>query len=66
MATYAGEALFAKKSMAIILLLLGIVLIVFGLNEQSSLVMTVGFLSFLAGVVLLVVKIVRRNQANRP
>ena len=43
-------------------LLLGILLVVVGLNEESSPVTTVGFLSLLGGVALLVLKIVRRNQ----
>jgi hypothetical protein len=62
MASYAGETLLLKKSAAVILLLLGILLVVVGLNEESSPVTTVGFLSLLCGVVLLVLKIVRRNQ----
>ena len=44
------------------LLLLGILLVVVGLHEDSSPVIAVGFVSLLGGVVLLVLKIVRRNQ----
>jgi hypothetical protein len=65
MATYAGEALLLKKSAAVFLLLLGIVLIVVGLSEQSSPVITIGSLSLLGGVLLLVFKIFWRNQGNR-
>jgi len=65
MATCVGQNLLVKKSAAIVLLLLGIVLIVIGLGEDSSAVITLGALSLLAGVLLLVLKIVRRNQANQ-
>jgi hypothetical protein len=66
MATQVGEALFFKKSAAVILLLLGILLIVVGLLDDSSPTITIGALCFLGGVFLLVLKIVRRNQANQP
>jgi len=62
MATDVGQTLFVKKSAAVLLLLLGIVLIVIGLNEETSMVTTLGALSLLGGLVLLVLKIVRRNQ----
>ena len=65
MATYLGQNLLVKKSAAIVLLLLGIVLIVIGLGEDSSAVITLGAVSLLAGVFLLVLKIIRRNQANQ-
>ena len=65
MATQTGEVLLFKKSAALILMLLGILLIVVGLHEDSSPIIAVGALSFLGGVVLLVLKIVRRNQANQ-
>jgi uncharacterized membrane protein HdeD (DUF308 family) len=60
----APETLLLKKSSAIILLLLGIVLVVIGLNAGSSPTVVVGCLSLLGGVLLLVLKIVRRNQGN--
>jgi hypothetical protein len=62
MASYVGETLLLKKSAAVLLLLLGILLAVVGLYEESSPVIAVGFLSLLGGVVLLVLKIVWRNQ----
>jgi drug/metabolite transporter (DMT)-like permease len=65
MASYVGERLLAKKSAAVILLLLGIVLIVIGQHEASWLVASLGALSLLGGVVLLVLKIVARNPPSQ-
>ena len=65
MAGYVGENLLVKKSAAILLLLLGIVLIVVGLHEDSWPVASLGALSLLGGVFLLVLKIVARNPNNR-
>jgi len=65
MASYVGESLLVKKSAAVILLLLGILLTVVGLHQESSLVIALGFLALLGGVLLLVFKIVRRNQGNQ-
>ena len=66
MASYVGETLLFKKSAAVILILVGILLSVVGINEQSSPTIVVGVLCFLGGVLLLVFKIVRRNQSNQP
>ena len=66
MATYVGETLLVKKFAAVLLLLLGILLIVVGLNEQSSPIVAFGILSLLGGVLLLVLKIIRRNKGNQP
>jgi uncharacterized protein with PQ loop repeat len=66
MASYVGETLLVKKLGAVVFLLLGILLIVVGLNEQSSPVIAFGILSLLGGVLLLVLKIVRRNKGNQP
>ena len=65
MASYVGESLLVKKSAAVLLLLLGIVLIVVGLHEDSWPVASLGTLSLLGGVFLLVLKIVARNQSNQ-
>jgi uncharacterized membrane protein HdeD (DUF308 family) len=65
MASYVGESLLVKKSAAILLLLLGVVLIVIGLHEDSWPVASLGALSLLGGVFLLVLKIVARNQSNQ-
>jgi uncharacterized membrane protein HdeD (DUF308 family) len=65
MASYVGESLLVKKFAAVLLLLLGIVLIVIGLHEDYSSITTLGALSLLGGVFLLVLKIVRRNQSNQ-
>jgi len=64
MASYVGENLLAKKFAAVLLLLLGIVLIVIGLYEDSWPVASLGALSLLGGVFLLVLKIVARNRSN--
>jgi uncharacterized membrane protein HdeD (DUF308 family) len=65
MASYVGESLLVKKSAAILLLLLGIVLIVIGLNADSWPLASLGALSLLGGVFLLVLKIVARNPKNK-
>ena len=65
MASYVGESLLVKKSAAVLLLLLGILLTVVGLREESSPAIAVGCLSLLGGALLLVFKIVRRNQGNQ-
>jgi len=65
MATSAGQILFVKKSAAVLLLLLGVVLVVIGAHEDSWLVASLGALSLLAGVFLLVLKIVARNPSNQ-
>ena len=65
MASYVGESLFVRKSAAILLLLLGVVLIVIGLHEDYWSVTSLGALSLLGGVFLLVLKIVARNQSNQ-
>ena len=65
MTSYVGESLFFKKTAAVLLLLLGIVLIVTGLHENSWPVASLGALSLLGGVVLLVLKIVARNPPSQ-
>ena len=65
MASDVGQSLFVKKSAAVLLLLLGIVLIVIGMNENSWPAASLGALSLLGGVILLVLKIVARNPDNR-
>ena len=66
MAGYVGENLLVKKSAAVLLLLVGIVLIVIGLNADSWPLASLGALSLLGGVFLLVLKIVARNPNNQP
>ena len=65
MASYVGESLLIKKFATVLLLLLGIVLIVIGMHENSWPVASLGALSLLGGVILLVLKIVARNQSNQ-
>jgi len=62
MASYVGESLLVKKSAAILLILLGIVLLVIGLYEETWPVISLGVLCFLGGVFLVVFKIVARNR----
>jgi uncharacterized membrane protein HdeD (DUF308 family) len=64
MATYAAQNLIVKKSAAIALLLLGIILLVIGLFEDVSALTALGVLALLGGLFLLVLKIVRRNQGT--
>ncbi|WP_407180833.1 hypothetical protein [Bradyrhizobium sp. STM 3562] len=63
MTSYLGKSLLVKKSAAVLLLLLGIVLIVVGLHENSWPIASLGALSLLGGVFLLVLKIVAPNQS---
>ena len=65
MASYVGESLLVKKSAAVLLLLFGIFLTVVGLLEESLPIIAVGFLSLPGGILLLVFKIVRRNQGDQ-
>lgn len=65
MASYVGENLLVKKAAAVLLLLLGIVLIVIGLREDSWPVASLGAISLLGGVFVLVLKIVARNPNNQ-
>ena len=66
MVSYVGESLLVKKTAAVLLLLLGIVLIVIGMHDDSWSVASLGALSLLGGGFLLVLKIVARNQSNQP
>jgi hypothetical protein len=66
MASDVGESFLVKKSAAILLLLLGIVLIVIGMSGGYWLVASLGALSLLGGVILLALKIVARNPSNQP
>jgi hypothetical protein len=64
MASYVGDTLLLKKAAAVFLLLLGALAVVVGLYEELFPVLALGCVSMLGGVVLLVVKIVRRNQSS--
>jgi uncharacterized membrane protein HdeD (DUF308 family) len=66
MAAHVGETLLVKKFAAVFLLLLGILLIVVGLNEQFSPVVAFEIPSLLGGVLLIVHKMIRRNKGNWP
>jgi drug/metabolite transporter (DMT)-like permease len=57
--------LLIKKLAGILLLLFGLLLTALGLSNDSTGLTTIGILLLAAGAVLLVLKIIRRNQ-NRP
>jgi hypothetical protein len=66
MASYVGGGtLLVMKFAAVLLLLLGFLLIGVGLHNESSPAIAGGFLSLVGGVLLLVLKIVRRNQGSQ-
>ena len=62
MASYVGGSLLVKKSAGVLLLLLGILLIVIGLYENAWPVVSLGAVSFIGGIFLLVLKIAARNR----
>jgi hypothetical protein len=64
MASYVGENLFLKKSAALLLLLLGIVLIVIGVYEDAWAVASLGTVCFLGGVFFLCLRLSRATVIN--
>ncbi len=64
MAPYAGEKpiLLIKKLAGILLLFVGLFLIAVGFSNGSTGLTVVGILALAAGLILLALKIVRRNQ----
>jgi len=59
-----GPILLVKKLGGLILIVLGCLLIATGLNWGTTLQIVFGVLLLAAGVALLVLKIVRRNQSS--
>lgn len=57
-----GPVLLAKKFGAMLALILGAALTAYGYSESSTATMVVGVVLFVLGVVLLALKIVRRNR----
>ena len=57
-----GPVLLAKKFGAMLALILGAVLTAYGYSESSTATMVAGVVLFVLGIVLLALKIIRRNQ----
>ena len=57
-----GPVLLAKKFGAMLALILGAALTAYGYSESSTATMVVGVVLFVLGIVLLALKIVRRNR----
>jgi uncharacterized membrane protein YjjP (DUF1212 family) len=57
-----GPVLLAKKFGAMLALILGAALTAYGYSESSTATMVVGVVLFVLGIVLLALKIIRRNQ----
>jgi membrane-bound ClpP family serine protease len=60
-----GYVLFAKKLYGLFLIILGFVLIAVGANSNAPGLTAIGILSLIAGVILLVLKIIRRNEGSQ-
>ena len=60
--TDAGPVLLAKKLGGLLLIVLGCILLVAGLNLESTGLLILGALSLIAGLILWVLKIIRRNE----
>jgi len=60
-----GVVLFAKKLGGLILIALGFLLTAGGVELRSTGVTTLGILFLAAGAILLILKIVRRNQSRQ-
>jgi hypothetical protein len=63
----AGESpiLLIKKLGGVLLLLFGLLLTALGFNGESTGLTAIGILSLAAGAILLVLKIIRRNQGGQ-
>jgi hypothetical protein len=57
-----GPVLLAKKFGAMLALILGAALTAYGYSESSTATMVVGVVLFVLGIMLLALKIIRRNQ----
>ena len=57
-----GPILLAKKFAAMLALILGAVLTAYGYSESSTATTVVGVVLFVLGIVLLALKIIRRNE----
>lgn len=60
-----GPVFLAKKLGGLFLIVLGCILLVAGLNMESTGLSVLGALSLIVGLVLWVLKIIRRNENNQ-
>lgn len=59
-----GPVFLAKKLGGLFLIVLGCILLVAGLNMESTGLSVLGALSLIVGLILWVLKIIRRNENN--
>jgi membrane-bound ClpP family serine protease len=59
-----GYVLFAKKLYGLFLIILGFLLTAVGISSTSPGLAAVGILSLITGVILLFLKIMRRNESS--
>ena len=66
MVAHAGEGyvLIAKKLYGLFLIILGFVLTAVGVSSNAPGLTAIGILSLITGVILLVLKIIRRNEGG--
>ena len=60
-----GLVFLAKKLGGLLLIVLGCILLVAGLNLESTGLLVLGALSLIAGLILWVLKIIRRNENSQ-
>ena len=60
-----GAVLLAKKLYGLFLIILGCLLTAVGVSSPSMGLTALGILSLIAGVILLVLKIIRRNEGSQ-
>lgn len=67
MVAHAGEGpvLLAKKLGGLLLIVLGCLLLVAGMNLESTALSLLGALSLIAGLIFWVLKIIRRNENSQ-
>jgi len=60
-----GYVLLAKKLYGLFLIILGCLLTASGVSSSSMGLIALGILSLIAGIILLVLKIIRRNEGSQ-
>ncbi|MBR1146077.1 hypothetical protein [Bradyrhizobium sp. AUGA SZCCT0431] len=60
-----GPVLLAKKLGGLLLIVLGCLLLVAGINLESTVLSLLGALSLIAGLIFWVLKIIRRNESSQ-
>jgi membrane-bound ClpP family serine protease len=63
--THEGPTFLAKKLGGLLLIILGCLLLVAGMNLESTGLWVLGVLSLIAGVIFWVLKIIRRNENSQ-